>query len=307
LAKGYLKEEGVDICFLPEFVAIEIEGKLRIAIKLIIEIKKNNNKFFDGKNVYLLNKYELVIFMDNPQVEKYSSFLDNLRKIPGFNESKNQSIFVSRFTKLCDEYSLIRDQAIKVALHHAPEFNIFDLLGVTRDEVRTHSSMIAELLNPKGNHGQGSMFLDLFVNMCLEKDPANLSFQQYLKHHENDFTNVLTEYHTPFGRMDIVVLNPSIGFLCVIENKIDAYEQANQLERYADWIKTMNKNRSYPYNSLVFLTVRGYVPVTVGTNQYIPLSYKSDILHWIESSLPQIQAPIVHSTLIQYSQMVKRL
>jgi len=37
LAKGYLAEEGVFIVAIPEFVDVEIEGKVRTAIKLIVE------------------------------------------------------------------------------------------------------------------------------------------------------------------------------------------------------------------------------------------------------------------------------
>ena len=37
LAKGYLSEEGVFIVAIPEFVDVEIEGKVRTAIKLIVE------------------------------------------------------------------------------------------------------------------------------------------------------------------------------------------------------------------------------------------------------------------------------
>lgn len=37
LAKGYLAEEGVNIVAIPEFVDVEIDGKVRTAIKLIIE------------------------------------------------------------------------------------------------------------------------------------------------------------------------------------------------------------------------------------------------------------------------------
>lgn len=37
LAKGYLAEEGVFIVAIPEFVDVEIDGKVRTAIKLIIE------------------------------------------------------------------------------------------------------------------------------------------------------------------------------------------------------------------------------------------------------------------------------
>ena len=32
-------------------------------------------------------------------------------------------------------------------------FNIFNVLGLSTNETRTHSALIAELLNPHGNHG----------------------------------------------------------------------------------------------------------------------------------------------------------
>jgi stage V sporulation protein S len=37
LAKGYLKEDGYEIVFVPEFVDVEIDGKVRTAIKFIVE------------------------------------------------------------------------------------------------------------------------------------------------------------------------------------------------------------------------------------------------------------------------------
>ena len=39
LAKGYLKEDGYEIIVLPEFVDVEIEGKVRTAIRFIIEVR----------------------------------------------------------------------------------------------------------------------------------------------------------------------------------------------------------------------------------------------------------------------------
>ena len=36
LAKGYLKEDGYDIVFIPEFVDVDIEGKIRTAIKFVV-------------------------------------------------------------------------------------------------------------------------------------------------------------------------------------------------------------------------------------------------------------------------------
>ena len=37
LARGYLKEDGFEIVCLPEFVDVEIEGKVRTAIKFVVE------------------------------------------------------------------------------------------------------------------------------------------------------------------------------------------------------------------------------------------------------------------------------
>ncbi len=37
LAKGYLAEEGISVVAIPEFVDVDIEGKVRTAIKLTVE------------------------------------------------------------------------------------------------------------------------------------------------------------------------------------------------------------------------------------------------------------------------------
>lgn len=37
LARGYLAEDGISAVFVPEFVDVDIEGKMRTAIKFIIE------------------------------------------------------------------------------------------------------------------------------------------------------------------------------------------------------------------------------------------------------------------------------
>ena len=37
LAKGYLAEDGIAVVCIPEFVDVDIEGKIRTAIKLVVE------------------------------------------------------------------------------------------------------------------------------------------------------------------------------------------------------------------------------------------------------------------------------
>ena len=37
LAKGYLAEDGITVVAIPEFVDVDIEGKVRTAVKIIVE------------------------------------------------------------------------------------------------------------------------------------------------------------------------------------------------------------------------------------------------------------------------------
>ncbi|AZI26328.1 hypothetical protein EA772_13615 [Pedobacter sp. G11] len=48
-------------------------------------------------------------------------------------------------------------------------FNVFRILKLESSEVRMHSAFLAELLNPKGSHGQKDIFLKLFIDMFCYK------------------------------------------------------------------------------------------------------------------------------------------
>jgi len=37
LARGYLERDGIDVAFVPEFSDVEIDGKVRTAIKIFVE------------------------------------------------------------------------------------------------------------------------------------------------------------------------------------------------------------------------------------------------------------------------------
>ena len=39
LATGYLRNDGIEICCVPEFVDVEIEDKVRTAVKLVVEYR----------------------------------------------------------------------------------------------------------------------------------------------------------------------------------------------------------------------------------------------------------------------------
>ena len=61
------------------------------------------------------------------------------------------------------------------------DFNVFTTLLKPTDEVRLHSRFIESLLNVKGEHYQGSLFLDIFLKKFkpegFEFDSASLEFK----------------------------------------------------------------------------------------------------------------------------------
>lgn len=127
-------------------------------------------------------------------------------------------------------------------------FNVFEVAGVRRDEVKI-SSILAWFLNPKASHGQNSLFLDTFLKLIPEKAWSD-------NKKPLDFTNchVLTEcYGDDKSRMDIVIDTDS--FYLVIEAKIDTEEHDDQLNRYKDIaITRAGITKSW---ALIYLTVHG--------------------------------------------------
>lgn len=64
---------------------------------------------------------------------------------------------------LITEVRFIREKADEISKIKGENFNLFNILDRQTDEVKTHSAIIAELLDPKGSHGMGTEFLSLFL------------------------------------------------------------------------------------------------------------------------------------------------
>lgn len=175
------------------------------------------------------------------------------------------------------------------------KFNIFRVCGVDHYET-THSAILAEFLNPKGGHGQETKYLHLFLNMLKEKGlPFTFS--------END-VSVYTEYPIDDGRLDILLRN-SESQVIVIENKIYACEQNEQLTRYCKWAKANSKgHRDY---AIIYLTLYGKESETAD-EKYIRISYSNNILDWmLECAKESFDYPLVRETFKQYANHLKML
>lgn len=121
------------------------------------------------------------------------------------------------------------------------QFNLFNILGISHYEVRTHSPMLAELLNPQGSHGQGAVFPKKFLD--------GLKISDF----DADSARVDTEVKADdLGRLDIEVKDKNQRAI-FIENKIGARLQYKQLTRY---------HEHNTEATLLFLTLNGDDPST---------------------------------------------
>ncbi len=187
----------------------------------------------------------------------------------------------------------------------ALDFNIFSILPIARLEVLTHSPFLAELLNPKGVHGQGNLFLSCFLSLLL-------GFP------EDECQDSNWRVFTEVNHIDIKLWNGVLKKAVYIENKVDTDAHSGQLTRYyKDWVDGQAKGKG----AFVFLTASEFPPSDFGFDHNASpryaktqilkdltlLSYQSDIAGWLEACLPQVQAPRVQYTVEQYLDLIKSL
>ena len=119
-------------------------------------------------------------------------------------------------------------------------FNIFIVLNKHKDEVKTHSAFISELLNPNGSHGMGNVFLRHFFEMLIQNDYLSTVEMDNLNETRVEVEKAVGNILDINSRLDIYISNKNIQ-IC-IENKIYAKDQPKQLERYKNFL-TQNKSK----------------------------------------------------------------
>lgn len=186
---------------------------------------------------------------------------------------------------------------------HGEAFNVFSLCGVGHYEL-WHSKILAEFLNPGGSHGQKTQFLQPFAKMflpgCVFSNDTSVS---------TEVTSYIKDLR--IGRFDILIEDAANKSVCIIENKIFAGEQEEQLNRYHEWLKT---NRSGWNWCLVFLTLDGHKSATMSDeNQYLRIAYVSNANHpsladWIDDCANSVkEIPRLCYTFTQYKDHIQKL
>jgi len=162
-------------------------------------------------------------------------------------------------------------------------YNVFKVMLRNDKEVKM-CSVFADLLNPKGQHYRGKVYLELFLEMVVK--PLITVNPLIGKAWELNLSNVnvRTEYPIAENRRIDIVLDDGRIFL-PIEVKFKATELENQLVDYA--IKSEEMNADTGFIPVLFLTPDGRKSIdkTLNDKKYIPISFEKHIIPWLKKCL----------------------
>lgn len=233
-----------------------------------------------------------------------------------------EKINLSTIKNLLENVHVIQNKYDDIADITGEKFNIFSVLNLTSNEVRTHSAFIGELLNIKGSHGLKDIPLQLFIKILEEKFILNqedesenkIGLDRFKFNTEDAITIVeknikrLNENKTEGGRIDIIVEDKNKLNALIIENKIYAGEQENQLIRYYNYCKEYFLKEA----PILYLTLDGSSPTSgkglIEKQHYFNISYKEDIINWLELCIKEASdKPMLREVIKQYIYLIKKL
>jgi hypothetical protein len=82
---------------------------------------------------------------------------------------------MDKLKALLQNVAIIEKKYNDLAEYSGEHFNVFDILGVRSNEL-SHSSILTNLLDAKGKHGQKDVFLKLFLEQSWSSRSCSTSF-----------------------------------------------------------------------------------------------------------------------------------
>lgn len=187
----------------------------------------------------------------------------------------------------------------------ANSFSIFDYLQPSENLL---SRIISDLLDPRGNHGQGSTFLKSFLEQLVERKcklPSGWETRA-------DHAIVATETSTSINQRqkNRYSYRTTSGFRNRIENKPWANEQISQLADYRDELYRRYGGQFV----LIFLCQRGRTLTSIPAvdwkkledhNQGAILHYSDHFLTWLVNCQEKSQADKIRHFLKDFEKFVR--
>jgi hypothetical protein len=191
----------------------------------------------------------------------------------------------------------ILNQAAKLFNERRPAmdnngYNVFEALGIERNEVVTHTRFLFSLLNKRGKHNCGDKFLRLFARRIIDGESAL-----------DDKTEISAELEHNFdgnhSRIDLLITVADRKY--AVELKIDADEQPNQIDRYY----------RYTRNKVYFLTLDKRKSFSCSNPEWVAcISYADEIVEWLKECLQELDKNghgAIYDLIEQYITTIKKI
>ncbi|MFT6910540.1 MAG: hypothetical protein ACJAS1_007272 [Oleiphilaceae bacterium] len=218
-----------------------------------------------------------------------------------------------------NQYSIFEKKSAGQKARGLNDYSLINSLLKVDDEVRLHSRFLYSMINPESKHYQGTLFLKLFLESVqypdwLDVDKSSVSIETKL-----DDLEGMT------GFIDIYVTDGTRHI--VIENKINAKDQNNQLARYVDLVK--NAYNAEPENLLFIYLSKGRAKPddnSFGNYQlssddtqvvddkknavarYLSISFNKEIRCWVNRCLEEtINLTNLNSAFKEYKHIIDKL
>ena len=185
-------------------------------------------------------------------------------------------------------------------------FNLLSIIEKDRDEAHIHSKIIYNLLSQNWGKKDKETFLTLFLKEIGIED-ENIYDKNWEVTREKAF-----DLDTIKGRLDFEI--KSKDCIYIIEMKIDAGDQPEQLIRYQKFAKEQHKK-----SKIFYLTLDGHnaSKKSIGEEEnleenekveYINISFQGEILNWLENCLKLVEGKENKSACInQYIASINKI
>ena len=189
------------------------------------------------------------------------------------------------------DYRMLLTEAGRLYEKHEagrPEpFNVFSVLRKETDEVHLHSRFLHALLDypgsPDSRRENLADFLRTFDKRDLNPDRATVERES--------------------GHVDILIRDSTSKKVVVIENKIEAKDQPEQLRRYYEQLE----GQGYEPR-LLYLTLHGHDSDSADGLDYERISYKEDLPPWLERCQKRAyDEPALRESVAQYQHLIAKL
>ncbi len=233
-------------------------------------------------------------------LEAVARFHQRYQNLVDAHAWRRVELFKEAFAQFRPPLAELLDRAREEDRRQARNFNLFQVLHLEAREELVHTPLLAHMLDPKGSHGQGLLFLHAFMDALTV---AHGDFPAPVEALDAHAWFVEAHKYIGHGAPDIVVACPGLGFLLVVENNVFADDDDGQLARDATWMESQRE--AYPSQALVYLTPAGEEAESAPGTAYYRASYPGEVAAMLKAALPEIGAPHLRETVRQYLEVIQ--